>query len=91
MLKRSAPPRAAFEARTRYTLSSRVVPGFAPARATRRRRSVLMRLDLPTLERPASAMTTPGPAGRTPPSATLVTNAPSRIFTARFQMGLRRL
>ena len=83
MWKRSAPPRAPCEALTRYTFSSRVVPGFPPARATRRRSSVLMRLDLPTLERPASATTTPGPAGRTPPSATLVTNAPSRIFTQR--------
>ena len=56
-------------AETRYTLSRRVVPGLAPERATRLLTRALMRLDLPTLDRPTRAMTGSPPAGTSPPAA----------------------
>ena len=68
-------------------LASRVVPGRAPTRAIRLRVSALTRLDLPTLERPTSAITGVSAAGTVAPVATLVTNSALRILTDRQLVG----
>ena len=74
-------PRPPAETRIRYRLINLVVPGVEPARAMRRFTSALIRLDLPTLDRPTRAMTGSSLVASPPPAATLVTNSPVRIFT----------
>jgi hypothetical protein len=55
--------------------ASRVLPGAALVRATRCRVSALIRLDLPTLERPTSATSLRPSFGKSAALAALVTNA----------------
>ena len=62
--------------------ASRVFPGAALVRATRRLVSALIRLDLPTLERPTSATSLKPSLGKSAALAALVTNAAS-IFTGQ--------
>src|SRR5688572_27910146 len=70
-----APPRA-----TRYRLASRVLPGAALVRASRRRTSALIKVDLPTFDRPTSAISGVPSLGRSAALAALVTNS-ALIFT----------
>ena len=62
--------------------ASRVLPGAALVRATRSRVSALIRLDLPTLERPTSATSLKPSLGKSAALAALVTNA-ALIFTGQ--------
>jgi hypothetical protein len=64
-------------------LASRVLPGFALVRATFLRTSALIRLDLPTFERPASATWGRPSRGMPFPEAdALATNSAETIFSA---------
>jgi hypothetical protein len=61
-------------------LASRVLPGAALVRAMRWRTSALIRLDLPTFERPISATSGAPSCGRPSAAAALVTNS-AAIFS----------
>jgi hypothetical protein len=61
-------------------LASRVLPGAALVRATRWRTSALIRLDLPTFERPTSATSRSPSLGKSAADAALVTNS-AAIFS----------
>src|SRR4029079_11972223 len=65
---------------TRYTFASRVLPGVALVRAMRCRTSALIRLDLPTFERPTNAISGSRSAGKSAATAALLTKA-AAVFT----------
>ena len=60
---------------------SLVVPGLAPALAIFRLVRALMRLDLPTFERPTIAIVGPRSIGKPPPTGTLLRKSACEIFT----------
>lgn len=68
---------AAFPRVRRYTFASRVLPGDELVRAIRCRTSELIRLDLPTFERPTKAISASGSRGRSPALVALVTKVAS--------------
>jgi hypothetical protein len=57
--------------------ASRVFPGAALVRATACRTSALIKLDLPTFERPTMAICGMPSRGRSPAAAALLTNSAS--------------
>jgi hypothetical protein len=61
-------------------LASRVLPGVALVRATRCRTSALIRLDLPTFERPMSATSGDPSPGKSRAVAALITKS-AAIFS----------
>jgi hypothetical protein len=61
-------------------LASRVLPGAALVRAIRWRTSALIRLDLPTFDRPTSAISEAPSRGRSSAAAALLTNS-ATIFS----------
>ena len=75
----------------RQRLISRVVPGFPPDRATRFLTRVLIRLDLPTFDRPTSAITGSPSVETTSPAETLVTNFPTKGFIKKGKSSEQKL
>ena len=69
-------------------LASRVLPAAALVRATGRRHSALINVDLPTFERPAIAICgnpSRGTPVDVPPAAALVTNSAEMIFNRAYR------